>query len=125
MNAEVTHILEEKKHKSIELINAIRKIILDSDKRIKEIWKWNGPSYTCNTSDIITIKIFPETKPVSIIFHAGIKTGSNIKSEFNQALNLQAEWRGNDRVVYIVNSESDLRPAPFRAFICKWIELTM
>ncbi|MCB0820351.1 MAG: DUF1801 domain-containing protein [Bacteroidetes bacterium] len=124
MNSEVTQKLINTKHNSINLINELRKLILESDARIDEIWKWNGPSYTCNSCDIITIRIFPENKPISVIFHAGVKPGSNIKLKINGVFKLKVAWKANDRAVFTVNSELDLISADLSDFICKWVEAT-
>lgn len=55
------------KHPLKEEIEAVRKIIRTSDRRIKERIKWNAPSYYC-TEDLLTFNPRNQ-KAVHLVFH--------------------------------------------------------
>lgn len=54
------------------LINLIRNIIINTSTQLVEGIKWNAPSYSFNSNDIITFN-FKTFGNVSLIFHTGPK----------------------------------------------------
>ena len=71
-SAEVSTFLDELKHPFRMEIEKLREIILNSDARISENMKWNGPNYIVNNEDRITMRVQPP-KQIQLIFHRGAK----------------------------------------------------
>ena len=98
LNAEVSLFLDEQNHPLRKEIEVLRKFILTSNNNLAENIKWNGPNYSLEKEDRITMKIQPP-KNIQLIFHRGAKvkeqpTEKLIKEDF--AL---LDWKGKDRAV--------------------------
>mgnify|MGYP006326737729 CR=1 FL=1 len=63
----VTQYMTKLKHQLKDEIEAVRKIIKGSDKRISERIKWNAPSYY-NIEDMVTFN-HRNQKAVHLVFH--------------------------------------------------------
>lgn len=72
MNSEVTKFLNDLNHPFRAEIEQLRRYILAADSRLSENIKWNGPNYSINDDDRITMKIHPP-RQVQLIFHRGAK----------------------------------------------------
>ena len=75
LNSEVTAFLDSLKHSLRDEIERLRKIIMSTEYNLNEGIKWNGPNYSINGEDRITIRINPQ-KQLQIIFHRVAKVRS-------------------------------------------------
>ena len=124
MNPEVTKFLDELNHPLRDEIEQLRKIILSAKSSIEENIKWNGPNYTFNGEDRITMKIQPP-KNVQLIFHRGAKvleipTEKLLKEDFG-ILN----WKGNDRAVatFVIMEEIVSTKESLQKIIEEWVQI--
>lgn len=124
MNPEVTNFLDPLNHPLRDEIEQLRKIILSAKSSIEENIKWNGPNYTFNGEDRITMKIQPP-KNVQLIFHRGAKvleisTEKLLKEDFG-ILN----WKGNDRAVatFVIMEEIVSTKESLQKIIEEWVQI--
>lgn len=124
MNPEVTKFLDELNHPLRDEIEQLRKIILSAKSGIEENIKWNGPNYTFNGEDRITMKIQPP-KNVQLIFHRGAKvleipTEKLLKEDFGILI-----WKGNDRAVatFVIMEEIVSTKESLQKIIEEWVQI--
>jgi hypothetical protein len=84
LNGEVTAFLDNLKHSLREEIEYLRKIIMSTDYELTEGIKWNGPNYSINGEDRITIRINPQ-KHLQVIFHRGAKVKEQPKERLQRS----------------------------------------
>jgi hypothetical protein len=122
LNQEVTRFLIELNHPFIEEINELRTIILNSEKELIENIKWNGPNYTFNNQDFLTIRINPPKK-IQLIFHRGAKKLEQPENKLIQDTSNLLVWKENDRAILELNSLDQIRinKTNLIEIIKKWI----
>ncbi len=108
LNQEVTRFLIELNHPFIEDINELRTIILSSEKEIIENIKWNGPNYTFNNQDFLTMRINPPKK-IQLIFHRGTKKLQQPENKLIQDTSNLLVWKENDRAIATFNYLSEIK----------------
>ena len=120
---EVTEFLNSINHPLRNEIEYMRKIILNTGIGLTENIKWNGPNYSFNNEDRITMRIQPP-KQIQLIFHRGAKvkeqpTDKLIKDEYNLLV-----WRENDRAIATFKSIADIEinEAKLTELIKSWIK---
>lgn len=125
MNPEVTKFLDPLNHPLRNEIEQLRKIILSAKSGIEENIKWNGPNYTFNGEDRITMKIQPP-KNVQLIFHRGAKvlempTEKLLKDDFEIL-----SWKTNDRAVATFSTKKEISEAEkkIEKILQDWIKAT-
>lgn len=123
MNPEVTTFLDNLNHPFRNEIEELRTIILSAKSGIEENIKWNGPNYTFNGEDRITMKIQPP-KNVQLIFHRGAKVLEQpmeklLKEDFGIL-----SWKTNDRAVatFVAIEEVISKKETLNKIVCEWIE---
>jgi hypothetical protein len=123
LNQEVTRFLIELNHPFIEEINELRTIILSTEKEIVENIKWNGPNYTFNNQDFLTIRINPPKK-IQLIFHRGAKKLEQPEKKLIQDASNLLVWKENDRAILELNSLDQIRKngTNLIEIIEKWID---
>lgn len=72
LNPEVTAFLDVMNHPLRDLIENLRRVILTAGLDLVEGIKWNGPNYSLNGEDRITMRIHPP-KQVQLVLHRGAK----------------------------------------------------
>ncbi len=77
-------------------VEELRNCILSAKFGIEENIKWNGPNYTFNGEDRITMKIQPP-KNVQLIFHRGAKVLPMPKKRLVKDNSRLLSWKTNDR----------------------------
>jgi hypothetical protein len=97
-NSVVTQFLDDLAHPFRNEIEALRSIILSADPRLNEHIKWNGPNYSIDGEDRITMKILPPTK-IQLIFHRGAKVREQPKARLIDDASGLLLWKGNDRAI--------------------------
>jgi hypothetical protein len=122
LNQEVTRFLIELNHPFIEEINELRTIILSSEKELIENIKWNGPNYTFNNQDFLTMRI-NTPKKIQLIFHRGAKKLQQTENKLIQDASNLLVWKENDRAILELNSSDQIRKnkTTLIEIIEKWI----
>jgi len=125
MNTEVSQFLDELNHPLRSEIQLLREIILSVASNLEENIKWNGPNYSYQGEDRITMKIQPPKK-IQIVFHCGVQKKASPKEKIIMDSEI-LEWRGNDRAFATFNTEDEIRESEkeLRRVIVAWIENTM
>ncbi|HRI46512.1 MAG TPA: DUF1801 domain-containing protein [Ignavibacteriaceae bacterium] len=123
LNRDVTKFLDEQNHPLREVIEKLRKIILQSNSEITENIKWNGPNYCFNNEDRITIKLHPP-KQIQLIFHRGSKKQIQPEDKLIADNSGLLIWRENDRALVNFKSIDELKKSEpnLKTIITKWIE---
>ncbi|ETA80153.1 DUF1801 domain-containing protein [Youngiibacter fragilis] len=122
---EVTAFLDSLEHPLRVEIDYLRKLILSSEYELAEGIKWNGPNYSSNGEDRITMRLHPQ-RQVQIIFHRGAKKSVQpedklLKGEYDFLL-----WKENDRAIATFSRISDIEKnaCKLREIVDRWIEVT-
>lgn len=125
LNHEVTEFLDGLNHSLRKEIECLREIILSTDYDLAESIKWNGPNYSLNGQDRITLRIHPQNQ-IQVIFHRGAKVKESpaqrlLGSEYNILL-----WKENDRAIASFQSLQEIleKKQMIREVVEKWIEAT-
>ena len=119
---EVTHFLDALKHPLRNEIEQLRHCILDAYEGLSENIKWNGPNYSLNSEDRITMRIQPP-KQIQLVFHRGAKT----KEAAYRLIDSDADWldwRANDRLVATFKTADDIesRKNMLTTIIRQWLD---
>ncbi|HMR00757.1 MAG TPA: DUF1801 domain-containing protein [Candidatus Gracilibacteria bacterium] len=122
-NPQVTDFLKEKKHPHNEIIEKLRIIILSTDESLDENIKWNGPNYSINGEDRITMRLFPP-KSLQLIFHCGAKpTKTDLKDNLIKDDSGLLVWKSNDRaLINLIELDVESRKKELISIIKKWIQ---
>jgi len=122
LNSEVTKFLDGLQHPFRNEIEALRRVVLDSAIGLNENIKWNGPNYSVDGNDRITMKIQPP-KQVQIIFHRGAKVQPQPKEKLVRDSSGILTWKGNDRAVATFKNMADIEKSndALVAIIKDWI----
>jgi len=72
MNVEVSQLLNNLDHPFRKEIDELRALVLATGNGLEENIKWNGPNYSVNGADRITIRVNPPPA-FSLILHMGTK----------------------------------------------------
>ena len=114
LNNDVTEFLNGLNHPFRSEIEELRNSILSANSLLKENIKWNGPNYSANNQDRITMRILPP-KQIQLIFHRGAKKLEQPQNRLINNVSKLLVWKENDRAVAtfknmadIKNSESEL-----------------
>ncbi|MBK9736927.1 MAG: DUF1801 domain-containing protein [Saprospiraceae bacterium] len=125
-NKDVTQLIDEQTHPFRKEIEELRNCILSSDKNLNENIKWNGPNYSIDNEDRITMRIQPPTKQIQLIFHRGAKKQAQPKDKLIENKSKMLMWKENDRAIAIFKSFQDIEngKAELTAIINEWINAT-
>jgi hypothetical protein len=119
---EVNEFMARLEHPLKAEIEAVRALILDTDKRINESIKWNGPSFYIN-EHFATLKLRP-MESIQVIFHTGAKVKANITAmEISDPSGL-LKWVAKDRCVATFSDLNDIKSkqTALIAIVKQWIE---
>ncbi len=123
-NFEIDKFLDELQHPQRKEIDDLREMILATDPEIKEIIKWNAPSYVYNGEDRITFNFPPKKDRFILVFHEGakVRTKSTAKDIRDDVSLL--EWKSDDRAILTFSKREDLEDnrAAIEIILKEWIE---
>ena len=104
-------------------INQLRKIIIEANKDLSEIIKWNAPSYCFKNEDRITLRIHPP-KNIQIIFHCGAKVRVASDSKIIQDKKGMLKWATNNRAIATFSGMEEINKnaKELKLIINDWIE---
>lgn len=111
LNHEVTSFLDMLIHPFRNEIDELRNCILGANSDLTEDIKWNGPNYSINEEDRITMRVQPPKKQVQIIFHRGAKKQEQPKAKLIDDQSGLLIWKENDRAIATFNSMQDIKNA--------------
>lgn len=120
----VSDLLDANTHPLRKEIDALRAIILDTDRSIIEGVKWNASSFR-TTEWFATLNGPKHTKEPMIILHAGAKAkGLVLKDRVPDPSNL-IKWLGNDRGQILFKDITDIKTneRALRSILSAWIRL--
>ncbi len=108
LNNEVSNFLDLQKHPFRIEIELLRNIILSADIKLTESIKWNGPNYSYENEDRITMRIQPPAEQVQLIFHRGAKKQEQPKDKLIANTSKLLNWKENDRAIITYKSMKDI-----------------
>ena len=99
--------------------------ILHAEPGLTEGIKWNGPNYSLNGEDRITMRINPP-KQIQVIFHRGAKVKSQPQNRLIDGNYPFLTWKENDRAIATFKGLDDIQQfsEPFHEVVTKWIKAT-
>ena len=127
LNSVVSDFLDEQNHSLRQEIELLRNCILTADNNLNETIKWNGPNYSIEEEDRITMRVQPPTsKQIQLIFHRGAKKQEQLKSKLIDDNSKLLIWKENDRAIATFKSMTDIENAKTNLIeiVKKWIEAT-
>ena len=125
LSNEVTALLDNLKHPLRNEIEYLRTIIMSTGLGLSEGVKWNGPNYSINNEDRITIRIYP-FKQIQVIFHRGAKVKEQPKERLLKDEHKILIWKENDRAIATFMQIDDIeqRSVILKEIITQWIKAT-
>lgn len=125
LNPEVTAFLDVMNHPLRDLIENLRRVILTAGPDLVEGIKWNGPNYSLNGQDRITMRIHPP-KQVQLVLHRGAKVKEQPKERLLKDECALLDWKSNDRAVLTVRGLAELQghQAVVEDVVAQWLVVT-
>ena len=125
MNQEVTKFLDGLNHPLRTEIEQLRALILNAEDELTENIKWNGPNYSVNDADRITMKIQPP-KQIQLIFHRGVKKLEQPKERLLATNSKLLVWKENDRALASFKNLDDIEngKTELKGIVKSWIRAT-
>jgi hypothetical protein len=108
LNNDVTEFLNGLNHPFRSEIEELRNSILSANSLLKENIKWNGPNYSANNQDRITMRILPP-KQIQLIFHRGAKKLEQPQNRLINNVSKLLVWKENDRAVATFKDMADIK----------------
>lgn len=120
---EVSFFLDEINHPLRIEIDLLRSIILSAGPKLAENIKWNGPNYSYENHDRISMRIKP-TMQIQLIFHRGAKKLEQPKARLIDDVSNILVWKENDRAVATFRNRNDIEKSEKQLsnMIKNWIE---
>lgn len=124
MNPTVDQFLNELNHPFRNEIDHLRSIILAASPLLSENIKWNGPNYSVEDQDRITMRIHPPKQQVQLIFHRGAKKQDQPKERLIADSSGILTWKENDRALATFQSLEAIEKASseLTSIIQSWIQ---
>ena len=121
-SAELSTFLDELNHPLRMEIENLREFILNSDVRITENIKCNGPNYCINNEDRITMRVQPP-KQIQLIFHRGAKVQELPKNRIIEDDSGLLIWKTSDRAVATFRNAGEIEQGKVNLtdIVKKWI----
>lgn len=123
LNTTVTEFLDELNHPLRAEIERLRLLILESVAGLTENIKWNGPNYSFEEQDRITMKIQPP-KQIQLIFHRGAKKQDQPAKRLIEVKTKLLVWKENDRAIMSYKNLTEIEDgkSELAEIIRKWID---
>lgn len=99
--------MDEINHPLRSEIELLRDIIVSADARLAENFKWNGPNYSLENADRITMKIQPP-KCIQLILHCGAKKQKEPEKRIIEGDSDLLDWKTNDRAVITLLTKEEI-----------------
>lgn len=123
LNNEVTEFLNEQNHPFRNEIEQLRNCILTANPKLTENIKWNGPNYSFDNEDRITMRIQPPAKKIQLIFHRGAKKQPQPKQKLITHKSEMLVWKEHDRSIVTFKSLQEIEngKVALTEIIIEWI----
>ena len=122
-NKEVSEFINKLNHPQIDQIQWLRNLILSTSFNVNENIKWNGPNYSINNKDRITLRV-QSPKMIQMILHCGAKLQDKLKSNAIDNNSNLLEWKSKDRAVITIMSNGNYSEKEISQIIQQWLENT-
>ena len=121
-NTEVTTLLDNLNLPLRAEIDQLRQLVLTADSRLSENIKWNGPNYSIDQEDRITMRV-QQSKMIQMIFHRGAKVKVQPADKLIQDAPRLLTWKENDRAVATFKNMTEIEAsrADLITLIQDWI----
>jgi hypothetical protein len=107
LNSEVTQFLDKLQHPLRPEIELLRAIIVTAYPNLTENIKWNGPNYSLNNQDLLTMRIQPP-KQIQLVLHRGAHKQTQPPDRLIQDQSGLLVWKENDRAVISFKKQADI-----------------
>lgn len=107
LNSEVTQFLDKLQHPLRPEIELLRAIIVTAYPNLTENIKWNGPNYSLNNQDLLTMRIQPP-KQIQLVLHRGVHKQTQPLDRLIQDQSGLLVWKENDRAVISLKNQADI-----------------
>ena len=126
LNNEVTAFLDKLNHPFRNEIEQLRICIVEANKSLVENIKWNGPNFSFDNQDRITMRVQPPTKQIQLIFHRGAKKQKQPEGKLISNKSKMLIWKENDRAIITFKSLQDIESGKtdLTEIIKEWLEQT-
>lgn len=123
LSTEVSELIKSLNHPFVNEIEYLRALILSCNVKLSENVKWNGPNYTYQEIDCITMRVQPVKKQLQLIFHRGAKKLPQPIEKFITNNSKLLTWKENDRAIVSFNSIDELKDAKIKLteIIKEWL----
>lgn len=123
LNPAVTAFLNHQPHPLRAEIELLRACTLAAEPTLAESIKWNGPNYSLNNQDRITMKIQPP-KNIQLIFHRGAKKQQQPATRLIAPAPELLVWKENDRAIatFKTCAEIETHRVALTAIIKAWLQ---
>lgn len=124
LNPEVTSFLDDLDHPLRKEIERLRHCILSANAGLTESIKWNGPNYSFEDADRITLRI-PPPGQLQLIFHRGAKVLAQPDKRLVDNDEGLLAWKSNDRAVASFKSMDEIisKEALLSRVVNEWIRV--
>ena len=107
-------------------IEALRRVIMAAEPRLKEHIKWNAPSYILDGEDRITFNVMNKQGVVKLVLHMGATRQEDKKATpVMQDANRIIEWSSNIRgmITFADASELESKLPAVKQIITQWLSI--
>lgn len=107
-------------------IEALRRVIMAAEPRLKEHIKWNAPSYILDDEDRITFNVMNKQGVVKLVLHMGATRKEDTKATpVMQDANGIIEWSSNIRgmITFADASELESKLPAVKQIITQWLSI--
>ena len=121
----VNQFMQKLEHPLKAEVEAVREIILASDAQITEHIKWNAPSFCFQGEDRVTLRLFPVTDRIQLVFHRGAKVKESQAVSFKDDTGL-LKWITDDRAAVTFRSMSEVtqHASALKGLVNRWVRFT-
>lgn len=123
LDSEVTSFLDGLNHPLRKEIERLRHCILSANTGLTENIKWNGPNYSFDREDRITMRTHPPTQ-LQLIFHRGAKVLAQPEKRLVDNDAGLLAWKTNDRAVASFKNMDEItsKEALLSKVVNEWIK---
>lgn len=126
LSQEVTSFLDSLNHPMRKEIEHLREMIMNTPYPFSESIKWNGPNYSIEGQDRITMRINPQDK-IQLIFHRGAKKMEQPDGRLIEEDTDLLTWKANDRAIASFKDATEIKEneKTLLKIIKKWVEISI
>ncbi|MEZ4920599.1 MAG: DUF1801 domain-containing protein [Saprospiraceae bacterium] len=125
LSSEVSNFLDKKNHPLRTEIDLLRYLILIASPDLVETVKWNGPNYSVQGLDRITMKIFPPKK-IQLVFHTGAAKTAQPEHRILSTKSNLLVWKENNRAIASFSNQNEIKSlhTDILQIVADWVAAT-